>query len=366
MGLEIILQSPQFLYLDLSGELLDEDSQAYDDFAVATRLSLFMTDGPPDDLLWQAAVDGQLRSRDQVRSHALRLLEDGRMVGVVQRFHQDWLDLYMLDTATRDPARYPEFSSSLVQSMVQETDLFTGEVVWFGEGTYDALMFGQQSWVDPSLADLYGLGSVSEWERVSLGEERPGVLTRPAFLAAHSYSATSSPVRRGAFVLEQLLCEELQPPPDVNMDLPEQGTSGGNTIRDRLEAHWTDPACAACHTRIDPIGFSFENFGALGEWRDTWEDGTPIDSTGALPDSEGESWSDVHGMLDVLASSERARECYAQRWFEYAVGRPARLADACTVTLVQDRFVQSGGDIRGLIADIASSDALRFRKPEAP
>ena len=138
-------------------------------------------------------------------------------------------------------------------------------------------------------------------------------MTRPAFLAAHSYSATSSPVRRGAFVLEQLLCEELQPPPDVNMDLPEQGTSGGNTIRDRLEAHWTDPACAACHTRIDPIGFSFENFGALGEWRDTWEDGTPIDSTGALPDSEGESWSDVHGMLCLLYTSPSPRDLSTSR-----------------------------------------------------
>jgi hypothetical protein len=364
MGLEIILQSPQFLYLDLSGELLDEASLVYDDYAVATRLSLFMTDGPPDDLLWDAAESGALRTRDQVRSHAVRLLEDGRMVGVVQRFHQDWLDLYLLDTATRDPDRYPQFSTSLVESMIQETDLFTGEVVWLGEGTFDALLFGQQSWVDPDLANIYGLSDISDWERVQLGEARPGVLTRPAFLASHSYSATSSPVRRGAFVLEQLLCEDLQPPPDVNMDLPEQGSNGGTTIRDRLEAHWTDPACAACHTRIDPIGFSFENFDALGAWRETWEDGTPIDATGTL--EEGESWSDAHGMLDVLASSERARECYAQRWFEYAVGRPARLADACTLTLVQERFVASGGDIRGLIADIASSDAMRFRKTEAP
>lgn len=364
MGVEIILQSPQFLYLDLSGELLDDEALAYDDYAVATRLSLFMTDGPPDDLLWQAAEDGALRTREQVRGHALRLLEGSRVVGVVQRFHQDWLDLYLLDTATRDPDRYPQFSSSLVESMVQETDLFTGEVVWLGEGTYDALLFGQQSWVDPELAAIYGIEGVSEWERVSLGEQRPGILARPAFLASHAYSATSSPVRRGAFVLEQLLCEDLQPPPDVNMDLPEQGAGGGTTIRDRLEAHWTDPACAACHTRIDPIGFSFEHFGALGERRETWEDGTPIDATGSL--EEGGSWSDAHGMLDVLASSERARECYAQRWFEYAVGRPARLADACTLGLVQERFVGSGGDMRGLIADIASSDAMRFRTTEDP
>ena len=185
------------------------------------------------------------------------------------------------------------------------------------------------------------------------------MLSRTAFLTAHAYAASSSPVRRGAWVLENLLCEDLVPPPGIDTTLPELGGEI-ETIRDKLAAHAADPACRSCHDRIDPIGFSFENYDGVGAWRDAWSSGIPVDATGSLEEPTGDF--DGYGeMIALVASSERARACYAQRWFEYAVGRPAGPGDACSLRTLADRFEASGGDIRSLLVDISLTDAFLYR-----
>ena len=290
------------------------------------------------------------------------MVDDPRAVPVVAAFHQDWLHTYQLDTIAKDETVYPQFGPDLVADMKRELDLFTTEVVWMGDGTFDSLLYSPVSWTTPELDDIYGTASLREgdgWERRVLDETRPGVLTRTAFLTGHSYSASSSPVRRGVFVLEQMLCQDLTPPPGVSLELEEPTET--NTIRDRLAAHASDPVCASCHDKIDPVGFSFEHYGALGEWRDDWDNGIPVDASGTLQDPPG-SFVGVPEMLPVVDGGDMVRDCYAVQWFQFGSGRPAELSDECELDRLGDRFAYTGGDMRDLLVQIAASEAMRYRR----
>ena len=143
-------------------------------------------------------------------------------------------------------------------------------------------MFSRVTWVNSDLAALYGLADPGPWHRVTLDDKRPGIYPH-AFLTAHGYT-DSAPVKRGYFVLSEMLCQELSVPPDVDMVVPEDN-DGATTIRERLLQHQTDSACAACHERID-IGFAFEHFDAIGGWRDQWENGIDVDATGTVNETE--------------------------------------------------------------------------------
>ncbi len=366
-AVELLLQSPQFLYVadtpaEPSPAARADGAAPLDAYALAARLSFFLADTAPDAALIAAAEAGELSTRAQIAAHARRLVADPRVRRGLTAFHRDWLDVWRLQNTTRDPERYPGFGPHVVESMLTELDLYVTEVVWAGDGRFDSLLYGDVTWVDRTLAATYGLPDPGEgWHRVRLDDDRPGILTRSAFLAAHAYAGSSSPVQRGAFVLHDLFCETLSPPQDVNMDLPEP-TAAAPTIRERLEQHWTAPACRACHTRIDPLGFAFEHFGALGEWRDTWEDGTPIDASGDFEMAGG--FDGAAEMIGRVGTAAEVRACYATRWFEYAVGRPAEPADACTVQTLAARFAETDGDIRNLLVDITLTDAFRYRPLE--
>ncbi len=364
MAVEVMLQSPQFLYLDAAATapVADQDAVRWlDDHAIAARLAYFLTDHPPDAALREAAGRGELHTAAEVQAHALRLVATPEAADVVAAFHQDWLDLYLLDGMLKDATLHPEWGDDLVLDLRTELDLFTTEVVWYGDGRLDTLLFSDTTWVNPSLARIYGLPDPGPgWHRVQLdADRRPGALTRPAFLASHAYAATSSPVRRGAWVLEALLCEDLVPPPGVNMELPDESEEAP-TIRERLEQHWTDPTCASCHVRIDPLGFGFEHYGAVGQWRDAWLNGTAVDASGSLDATAGD-FDGAAEMLALVGTTARARGCYARRWFEYALGRPADPQDVCTLDTLSRRFDSADGDIRTLMVDIAVSEAFRMR-----
>ena len=351
MGIELMLQTPQFLYVD----------PGPGDHAIAARLALFLTDSGPDAALAAAADAGEVHTRAQVAAHAARLLEGDAALRPLTAFHRDWLRTWQLRDATRDPALYPDFSPRTVASMLTALDLFVGEVVWGGDARLETLLFSRDAWIDPELAAIYGLPDPGPgWHRVQLDPSRPGALTRAAFLAAHAYAGSSSPIRRGAFVLKDLLCEDLSPPADVDLDIPEP-TEEARTIRERLEQHWTDPACRACHERIDPLGFSFEHFGALGEWRDTWANGIAVDAAGTLDDPAGE-FDGARSMIELVGRSERVRACYARRWFEYAVGRAAHADDRCSLERLDARLEASDGDLRALLVDVTLTDAFLARR----
>jgi hypothetical protein len=363
MAIEVMLQSPQALYLDAQPAAEDDALQPWlDDWALASRLSYFLTDAPPDAALRAAAASGALRTRAGVAAEAARLVGSARTVPVVVRFHEDWLHLYRLATVPKDPALYPLWDADLEQGMRDEQALFVGEVVWMGGGRLDDLLTDPAGWVDPTLAGLFGLpAGGAGWRRVEHdGAQRGGVLTRPAFLAAHSYAASSSPVRRGAWVLEELLCQDLSPPPGINTTLPEESVDAP-TIRERLAIHREDPACAGCHDAMDPIGFSFEHYDAIGAWRTSWESGIPVDATGSLTDPAG-SFDGAVELTELLVRSDRVKACYARRWFEYGIGRSAEPEDACSLDQLARRFVEADGDIRSLLIDVTLTDAFLRRE----
>jgi len=349
--IEFALQSPYFLYLGLEADDTEGVSDL-DDFAVAERLSFFLWNTTPDEELIAAARAGELSTRAGVREQARRMVDDPRSAEMVVRFHSDWLQLERLDEVTKDAELYPDWQASTLEMSRHETELFVSEVVWLGEGRFDTLLDSRTTWLTPELGEIYGLDLEGGWQRAELDDARPGVLTRSAWLAGHGYANTSAPVRRGAFLLEQLYCEDLTPPADVDFDLPEEVE--GESVRDRLAQHRDDPVCAPCHDRIDPAGFAFEHYGPVGEWREVWEDGLEVDATGEL---DGLDFDDAVGLLDTL-DRERARACYTKRWFEYAVGRPSETVDACALEELEARFAASDGDLRELVVAITQSDAF--------
>lgn len=361
MGIEIIFNSPQFLYIDASGaNPIESDTtiEQLDQYAIASRLSYFFLNTTPDTQLMTAAASNNLQNRSQIREQATRLAQDPRFLKTLTAFHEDWLNLYQLDGADRDETMYPQFSENLVEAMRIETDLFVTEVLWSGEVKYEDLFFSDMTWVNSDLAQLYNLPDPGPgWHRIQLDETRPGILTRSAFLAAHAYTGSSAPIKRGHFILKEMLCEELSVPPDVNTVIPEESEEA-STIRERLTQHQSDPSCAGCHNKIDPIGFSFEHFDAVGAWRDNWESGIPIDATGDL--NLG-SFNDAAEMIAMVATTDTAKECYSIRWFEYALGRPAEVADLCSLDMLQQRFIASDGNIQSLMVDIAMTDAFLYR-----
>jgi hypothetical protein len=365
MEVELLLQLPQTLYVDPA----TDRSRAHDGTApltgdaLAARLAYYLTDAPPDATLRAAAASGALDTPDGLYAQARRLVADPRATRAVANLHRDWLRSWRIGNLERDPAVFAGDADQLTASALTELDLYVTEITWGGDPTFDGLMFGTQTWVDPTLAGVYGVPAAPGWQLVDLGPERPGVLTRTAFLAGHAHSGSSAPVLRGSWVLEQMLCESLTPPPNVNTNLPETSPETP-TIRERLAAHAADPACASCHTRIDPIGLSFEHYDAVGAWRDVWVDGHPVDATGSLADPAGD-FDGAPELIGLLSSSDRARKCYVRRWFEYAVGRPAEDADACALRTLEERFDETGGNLRVLAADVALTDAFRHATVEA-
>jgi len=359
-GLETLLQSPQFLYLDPDAAgLAPGESRSASPATVAARLAYFLTHAPPSRALRALAASGGLNERAEVHAAAAAMLDQRGVSEMVARFHRDWLHLSLLDSVSKDRERFPQWGPELVDQLKTEVDLFTTEIVWNGDARFSTLMGDTRSWLTPDLGALYGVQVDGPgFARVDLGPGRPGVLTRAAFLAAHAYAATSSPVRRGAFVLKQMLCESLSPPPDVNMDLPE-GPGVVASIRERLVQHWTDPSCSTCHLRIDPMGLAFEGFGAVGEARTLYPNGDVVDPAGVV-DDPAVVFSDAADLVGALADEPRVQACYVRRWYEYAIGRSAAAEDACTLALLTRRFEATGGDIRALLTDIAATDAFLY------
>jgi len=370
--IEAVLQSPQFLYLDVVGAPLagQPEVERFSDYATAARLSYFFLETTPDPDLRAAASEGRLRTVEQVRTQATRLVGDPRVHATLTRFHEDLAQLYQLDTIAKDPAVYPQFTPALVAAMREEQQRFVTQVVWADNPTLDTLLYSNLTFTNPALDTLYGTTGArtgTGWEARTLSSTlRPGLLSRTAFLTAHSYSATSSPVRRGAFVMKRMLCRDMTPPPGINLVLP--GPTETNTIRDRLAGHRNTPACASCHDRIDPLGFSMEPYGALGEHRTAWENGITVDATGMVGT---QAFDGVLQMIQSMNQENAMRDCYARQWYAFAHGRGVEEDELCATRRIERTFAAANGNIRDLLVSVVSSDMFLHRPtrvipPEMP
>ena len=236
--------------------------------------------------------------------------------------------------------------------------------MFFSGGDLSRLLTGNYTFMNQELAGFYGVTGPSSatFEKVTLNpQQRAGVLTQAGFLASHAKADQTSPVQRGLFVREQLLCAAPPPPPaNVNTTLPPHDPAA--TTRERLTAHRSAAGCAACHALLDPVGFTFEHFDGVGLWRDT-EAGKPVDATGELVgtvDADGE----LDGALELaatLSQSAQVRECIAKQWFRFGYGRSEATVDQCTLHRLYEAFAASGGNWRALVLELTQTDAFRYR-----
>ncbi|MFO0868838.1 MAG: DUF1592 domain-containing protein [Pirellulales bacterium] len=370
-GLEValtaLLVSPHFLFRVERDQAPEDprDRHAVSDFELASRLSYFLWSSMPDDELLEAAERGRLRDEAVLLEQTRRLLADPRSVALAENFAAQWLNLRGLDEVTPDPQQFPDFSAALRADMRRETELVFDAILRDDRSLLE-LLDADFTFVNERLARHYGLSGIKgkEFRRASLrGTKRAGVLTHASVLTLTSNPTRTSPVKRGKWILENILGT---PPPDPPPNAPElaatQKAAPDATLRQQLELHRRDPNCAVCHLQMDALGFGFENFDALGRWRE--RDGNqPVDAAGTLPD--GAKFQGP-GELVAILKSRRAEftRTVAQRMLTYALGRGLEAADRCVVERIVRQTHEGGDRLSAMIESIVRSEPFRMRRGE--
>ena len=255
------------------------------------------------------------------------------------------------------------FSSKLGAAMRQETETFLEHVIFDGEGTWPAALTADYTYVNEDLAKFYGIAGVTgpEFRKVSVDlSHRRGLLTQAGMVAGPLASDKGNPVTRGGFIVRKLLCQNIPlPTGDIAAMVKTPPDDPTKTTRDRFMAHSTNPVCKGCHTNMDPVGFAFENYDPIGQWRDT-EQNQPIDASGDSP-----LLGKFNGPAEFaqrMSESPVAQTCLASHWLNYAYGRklPSAGSDACSVLSVQTKFKDSGYNVQKLLLSVAESDAFNY------
>ena len=368
--LTAVLVSPQFLYrieLDPPSGNAPPRPHVLNDFELATRLSYFLWSSTPDDELLELAGQKKLHELGVLDAQVRRMLADPRSNALIVNFAGQWLELRNLSQANPDPKQFPQFPK-LRDDMRREGELFFEGLVREDKSVLD-LLDANYTFLNERLAKFYGIEGVAgeRFRRVALsggtGESahRGGVMTMAAVLTVTALPNRTSPVKRGKFILDQILGTPPPPPPPDVPALSDKATDvEGSTLRQRLEAHRANPSCASCHARMDPLGFALENFDAIGRWRE--RDGKfPIDSAGTLPN--GESLDGPAGLRKLLlAHRDQFLRSFVQRLMTYALGRGPDWYDVGTVKEICDQAARDGYRVSGVIDGIVHSDAFLKRR----
>jgi len=362
---ETMLQSPFFLYhVDVGGAAPTSAPVRLTSFELASRLSYFLWNTTPDAELSGLADQNMLQDDAVLGAQVERMLASAKAADAIPSFHLQWLGLETLEGLDKDTRLFPSFNAALATAMRAETAAFTDYVVRKGDGLMSTLLTASFSFPQGPLFQLYGVtqpGGFTAGTQVTLDPtQRGGILTQAAFLTAHAHRDQTSPVHRGIFVRENILCQPLQPPPpDVNTTPPPP--SAAATTRERFAMHEADARCAGCHTYIDPIGLAFENYDAIGAYRTT-EGGVTIDASGEVVGGAGSLAGKFVGAVELgkkLAASPDVAACTANQWFRFALGRMESNEDACSLQAMYDGFAASGGNVRELIVRMVKGDAFR-------
>jgi len=353
-----LLMSPQFYEIEPKGTA--PGLAPLGPFQQASRLSYFIYRSMPDAELLDAAEGGKLATADGVVTQAKRMLADPKAHNGVINFFSEWLALDRLDTTLKDPTLFPTFDS-LRADMATETTKFA-ESIFFGDGRFTSLLQSSKTWLNAPLAALYGQAGVTgSFQQVQLDPKvRAGILTQASFLSLNSDSMQSSPTLRGIFVRNKILCGLIPAPPPNTPPLQPQ--MPGQTNRERYQASFTSPVCAACHSLIEPIGYGLEQFDAVGRFRVT-DNGKAVDASGNLAQVDGVAgpFTGAVELAAELASSGAARECQAKQWFRYALSRQEAEEDSCALaTAVQ--AIQTSGSLPELVIALVSSDSFRYAR----
>ncbi len=361
LALEVMLQSPEFLYLLEDGTPVEGRPTllALDGWSMASRLSYLLWGSLPDEELLKAAEEGRLSTPEELAGQARRMLKDPRARGVVREFHVQWLGLQKIDELAKDSAHYPAFTSDIRPHLRAEVDAFLDHVVFEAGGDLKELFTAPYTFVDAPLAAYYGLPAPGGGglKMVDLPTGRgAGLLSQGGLMAVLAKPTETSPILRGKFVRERLLGQLIPPPPDNAAIAP--NTDPNATARERLAEHRKDPSCGGCHVRMDPIGFGFEKFDGIGRYRGLGPRGMPVDDSG---DVDGNPFRGVQELGAMLAGDPKVHSCVVKQWFRFAHGRADTDADACTLSSLEAAFTRSNGNIQDLLINLTQTEAFRFR-----
>jgi hypothetical protein len=353
------LLSPWFLFrVEIPAELEDSASQPLNAHELAARLSFFLWSHQPDPELRAAADDGSLLEPEVLAQQALRLLADPKAEALVDGFGAHWLGLPDLQIAAPDPTLFPSFDEPLRAAMDTELRELIHRAL-LGELSMVDLLTAESTWLEPRLAEHYGVQNTEAAYATVAGRTGGGVLTTAAFLTSTSNTTRTSPVRRGHWVVSNIMCEKPPPPPDgVEQDFDK--SEGADSIPEQLAAHRANPACASCHDQLDPIGIALEPFDAVGLIRSTYPDGQPIESSGELKGVG--KFTSVAELAEALAAQTRTHRCMVQKAFTYALGRTTQANDWPFIEPIEDRFVEGGHQFVDLMIGIVQSDPFRNHK----
>ena len=367
LALQAILVSPHFLF---RGELQAEPDnpaaiQPVNEFALASRLSYFLWSTMPDEELFSQAERGTLRRN--LAGEVRRMLNDPKARALVDNFAGQWLQIRNLKLVAPDPWLFPEFDEELRAGMQRETELFVEYII---RGDRNVLEFvdADYSFLNERLARHYGIANVegNQFRYVSLrGTVRGGLLGQASILTLTSNPTRSSPVKRGKWVLDNILGTPPPPPPPEVPELSEaKEVVLSGTLRQRMEQHRADPGCASCHARMDPIGFGMENFNAIGGWRN--QDGKfSIDPAGKLV--SGESFSGLKDLKKIIAEGKKEQflRCLSEKTVTYALGRGLEFYDKCALDQIVKGMGKNNYHFSSLILEVAKSTPFQMRRGDA-
>lgn len=364
LSLKALLVSPYFLFrVEIDPDPTSLSPHPLGDHELASRLSYFLWSSMPDDELMALADAGALGDVEVLEAQVGRMLADERAESLVANFAGQWLYLRNLASPiAKDYDAYPDFDEALQESMRTESEMFFRTFVTEPRSLRE-LLTADDTFIDARLAEHYGL-PVPEGEgfsRISLeGTARRGLLMQAGLMSVLSHSVTTSPVKRGKWVLEQLMCIN-PPPPPPGVEIPPLEPEVGGTMREQLEQHRADPTCAACHSMMDPIGLGLENFDAIGRYREV-DAGVTIDASGVLP--TGERFDDGLQMVDILAASDDFVACAASKTLTYALGREPGISDIPYVEQIVTELSTSDMTLEQLLVAVVKSDTFRMRRGE--
>jgi len=370
LALQAILVSPNFLYkVEVDPDPNNpKATRTLNPYELATRLSYFIWSSMPDDTLLAAAESGKLATDVQIDAQVMRMIKDAKSLSLAQNFAGQWLNLRKAGVVQPDVARFPTFNEGLRKAMQQETELYFDRIVRDDRPVME-LVKSNYTFLNEPLAKHYGIpdvtGDAMRLVKLSPGP-RGGVLGHASVLMLTSNPGRTSPVKRGKWVLENMLGTPPPLPPPNVPPLPEEqagGVARPTTVRARLEEHRKNPACANCHERLDGMGFALENFDAIGGWRDS-DGGVPLDVTGELPD--GSKFKGVTGLQTFLMSRKQAVvRGMLDRLLTYGIGRGIERYDQCDLDKMTSRTLNRGGRFSQLLAEVIRSKAFRTRRGDA-
>ena len=378
-AIKVILCSPKFLFrLELDDRPQGPEPYAIDEFQLASRLSYFLWRSMPDDELFELASQNQLTANLELQ--VKRMLADPKATELARDFGSQWLQIQRIATVTPDPERFPTFGRRLRAAMLKETELFVASIFREDQSVLD-LLDADYTFLNKELANHYGITDTQgNWmgqkktvpggeaikgrafQRVALqGASRGGILTHASVLTVTSNPTRTSPVKRGRWVLEQVLgSPPPPPPPDVPELEEEHEATTATTLRERLEQHREDPACANCHAKMDAIGFALENYNAIGAFR-TKEGELEIDTTAELPD--GTAFNGIADLKQLLKDrKQQFVRCLTEKMLTYALGRGLEYYDRPTVDRIVAQLESEGYRSSVLITEIVKSDPFRLRR----